>query len=117
MGPKEKIIYFNQRFLKLINIMLETSKPSLDIQIEFYSSTLPVFIAMFVKRANKNTLVEAMQKALDVEKEISSIENKSPSEDLRSYQTTKKVIFKEENKDKDAFYMDSLQKNHENISK
>jgi hypothetical protein len=51
-----------------------------------------------------------MQEALDVEKEIYSIASKSPSEDSRSSQTTKKVIIKEENKDKDAFDMDSLQK-------
>jgi hypothetical protein len=86
MGPKEKIKYFNQRFLKLLNKMPETSKPSLDIQIDFYSSTLPVSISMFVKRENKNTLTEAMQEALEVEKEISSIASKYPIEDSRSSQ-------------------------------
>jgi hypothetical protein len=60
MGPKEKIKYFNQRFLKLLNKMPETSKLGLDIQIDFYSSTLPISISMFVKRARKNTLTEAM---------------------------------------------------------
>jgi hypothetical protein len=110
MGPKEKIKYFKMIFLKLINKIPETSKPNLDIQIDFYSSTLPVSIAMFIKRANKNTLIEAMHEALEVEKEISSIASKSSSEDSISSQTTKKVIIKEEKKDKDAFDMGSLKK-------
>jgi hypothetical protein len=110
MGPKERIKYFNQRFLKLLNKMPETSKPGLDIQIDFYSSALPVSIAMFVKRESKNTLTEAMQEALDVEKEISSIASKSPSEDSRSSITTKKTIIKDERKDKDVFDMENLQK-------
>jgi len=65
MGPKEKIKDFNQRFLKLINKMHETSKSGLDIQIDFYFSTLPVSIAMFIKCANKNTLTEAMHEGLE----------------------------------------------------
>ena len=110
MGPKEKIKYFNQRFLKLINKISKTPKPGLDIHINFYSSALPVSIAMFVKHTNTNILIEAMQEALDVEKEISSIASKSPSEDSISYITTKKKIIKDERKDKDVFDMDSLQK-------
>jgi hypothetical protein len=61
MGPKEKIKYFNQSFFKLLNKMPETYKPGLDIQIDFYYSTLPVSISMFVKHENKNTLIEAVQ--------------------------------------------------------
>jgi hypothetical protein len=108
MGPKEKIKYFNQRFLKLLNKISETPKPGLDIHINFYSSALPISIAMFVKHANTNILTEAMQEALDVEKEISIIASKSPREDARSSQATKKVIIKEEKKDKNVFDMDSL---------
>jgi len=67
MGPKERIKDFNKRFLKLLNKMSQTSKPGLDILIDFYSSALQVSISMFVKRASKNTLNEAMQYALDVE--------------------------------------------------
>jgi hypothetical protein len=67
MGPKERIKDFNKRFLKLLNKMSQTSKPGLDIPIDFYSSALQVSISMFVKRASKNTLNEAMQYALDVE--------------------------------------------------
>jgi hypothetical protein len=90
--------------------MQETSKPGLDIQIDFYSSTLPLSIAMFVKCSSKNTLTEEMHEALDVEKEISSIASKSPSEDSRSSITTKKEIIKDERKDKDVFDMENLQK-------
>jgi hypothetical protein len=53
--------------------MPETSKPGLDIQIDFYSFALPVSIAMLVKHASKITLTKSIQEALDVENEISSI--------------------------------------------
>lgn len=47
---------------------------------------------------------------LEVEKEMSSIANKSSIEEPRSSQTVKKAIMKEKKKDKDSFDMDSLQK-------
>ena len=88
--------------------MFETSKPILYIHTNFDSSALPVSIAMFVKCASKNALTEAMQEALNVEKEISSIASKSPNEDSRSSITTKKEIIKEERKDTNVFDMESL---------
>jgi hypothetical protein len=87
-----------------------TSKPGLYVQIDFYSSALPVSISMFVKCASKNALTKAMQEALNVEKEISSIASKSLGEDSRSSMTTKKRIVKYERKDKNVFEMEDLQK-------
>ena len=42
MGPKETIKYFNQRFFKFLYKIPDTSKPGVDIQIDFYSSALPI---------------------------------------------------------------------------
>jgi len=53
---------------------------------------------------------KAMQEDLEVEKEMSSIANKSSIEEPRSSQIVKKAIMKEKKKDKDSFDLDSLQK-------
>ena len=44
---KEKVNDFNQRFINLLNCILE--KPAESIQVEFYTTALPPSIAMFVK--------------------------------------------------------------------
>jgi hypothetical protein len=51
-----------------------------------------------------------MQKALDVENEISSMVSKSPCGDSISSLTTKKAIIKEERKDKYVFDKENLHK-------
>jgi hypothetical protein len=68
MNPKEKIKDFNQIFLTLMNKILEDSRPADNVIIEFYTTTLPSSIAIFVKRAGKNTLAETFEETLDVEK-------------------------------------------------
>ena len=46
----EKIKDFNSRFNKLLNKIPNTSVPSAKIQIEWYISSLPSNIAIFVDR-------------------------------------------------------------------
>ena len=54
----KKIKDFNSRFNKLLNKIPTTSKPGvLDVQIEWYISSLPSNIEIFVDRANKATWV------------------------------------------------------------
>ena len=50
----EKVKYFNQRFINLLNHIPE--KPAESIQVEFYTAALPPAIAMFVKAREKGTL-------------------------------------------------------------
>jgi len=57
----ERIKDFNSRFNKLLNKIPTTSKPAVDMQIEWYISSLPSNIAIFVDKANKVTLVENMK--------------------------------------------------------
>jgi len=73
MDSKEKFKDFNQRFMSLINKILATSKPTNDVSIEFYTSTLPVSMAMFVKRDEKATLEEIFKEAIKVEKDMLSL--------------------------------------------
>jgi len=56
-NPDEKIKYFNSRFNKLLNKIPATTKPVVDVQIEWYISSLPSNIEIFVDRANKAIVV------------------------------------------------------------
>lgn len=46
MNSREKIKDFNSRFNKLLNKILVNSRPGVDVQIEWYISTLPSDIGM-----------------------------------------------------------------------
>lgn len=56
MDSKEKVKDFNQRFISLKNKILVESRPRDDVVIEFYTSSLPEMMAMFVKQKEKTTL-------------------------------------------------------------
>jgi hypothetical protein len=67
MNENEKVKYFNERFISLvIRIPIKTVEA---IQIEYYVSTLPPNIAMFVKTQRKLTLVDNFAEAIQVEKD------------------------------------------------
>jgi hypothetical protein len=51
----------------LINKILDTSKPVEDVSIEFYTSSFPVTISMFVKRVEKIPL-KTFKEAIKFEK-------------------------------------------------
>jgi hypothetical protein len=53
MDAKEKVKYINQRFLTLMDRIPQASNPIEDVSIEFYTSNLPISIAMFLKRMRK----------------------------------------------------------------
>ena len=74
MDPKERIKDFNQRFLTLKNKIPIASQPPEDIIIENYTSALPKYSRMFVKRAGKTTLVEMFEQDIKVEKDSMSYE-------------------------------------------
>ena len=68
---KEKVKDFNQRFINLLNYILE--KPLESIQVEFYIVALPPTIAIFVKAREKRALVENFLEDIKVEKDMASI--------------------------------------------
>lgn len=59
---------FNSRFNKLLNKILDTAKPSVDVQIEWYISSLPSDIIIFAGRDNIDTLVDNMKESIAIEK-------------------------------------------------
>ena len=72
MDPKEKVKDFNQRFLTLRNRIPATSRPTEDVTVEFYTSTLPGKISMFVRQKAKLTVTEKFEEAIKVEKDVNA---------------------------------------------
>jgi hypothetical protein len=67
MSPKERVKYFNQRFMTILNKFHPVEKPTQELQIEVYANVLPASISMFVKRAAKKTLAENFEEAKMIE--------------------------------------------------
>jgi len=73
----ERIKDFNSRFNKLLNKIRVASKHIVDVQIEWYISSLPSNIAIFIDRANRDTLVKNMKETLSIERRIIALEKRS----------------------------------------
>ena len=54
INVNEKVKEFNQRFITLLNKI--PNKSSKVVQIEYYTTSLPLLLAMFVKRKEIRTL-------------------------------------------------------------
>jgi hypothetical protein len=67
MTPKERVKYFNQIFMTILNKFQPVAKPTQELQIEVYANVLPASISMFVKRAAKKTLAENFEEAKMIE--------------------------------------------------
>lgn len=106
---KEPIKDFNSHFNKLLNKIPSTSKLSEEVQSEWYISTLPSNIAIFVDRANKTTLANNMKEAITIEKRFIALVKKIFVEERKS----KKVYFKEypkKKQSKDPLDLEGLKK-------
>jgi hypothetical protein len=66
MDTNEKVKYFNQHLFSLLKQIPRASKPVEDVTIEFYTSSLPMSMAMFVKNAEKIPLRQTFQEALKI---------------------------------------------------
>jgi hypothetical protein len=68
MDTNENVKYFNQRFICLIKRIPRFYKPVEYFTIEFYTSSLPMFMTMFFKNAEKDTFEATFQEALKIER-------------------------------------------------
>ena len=89
MGNKEKVQDFNQRFTTLLNSFNAATKPTEESLVEYYTTTLYLPIAMFVKRAGKVTLVENYEEAKKVEVDLDSVAKDALEFELKH--TTRKM--------------------------
>ena len=78
----EKFKEFNQRFITLLNRIPD--KTTEAIQIEYYTTALPLPVAMFVKRKEIRTFTENFVEAIKVEKDLASISNHQGNEEIKS---------------------------------
>ena len=86
---KDRIKYFNQRFINHLNRI--PKKLAESIQVEFYTVALPPFVAMFVKARQKRTLAENFIEALEVEKDIASIAGSQGNEENKPSSSEKPI--------------------------
>jgi hypothetical protein len=112
MDSKELVTDYNQCFLTLLKWIPRASKPVEDVTIEFYTSGLPMSMAMYVKNLEKGTLEEAFQEALKFEKNMTSLKGISSLEPSK-YKGKGKVSTSKPSEDKkpyDSMDMESLQR-------
>lgn len=72
MVLNERIKYFNQRFTKILNKFKDTEKPIEKIQVEVYYNVFPTSMSMFVKREEKEYILETFEVDKNIEQEIIS---------------------------------------------
>jgi hypothetical protein len=75
MNQKEKVKDFNQRFLTLKNKIPTDSMPAENLIIAYYAKDLHHTTTMWVKRSKKNTLLEAFEEAILIEKDMLSLKD------------------------------------------
>ena len=67
---KEKVKYFNQIFLNMLNHIPTTSNPNDAVLMEFYTRDLLLSMAMWVKMVGKVTLTETFDEDIKVDKDM-----------------------------------------------
>jgi hypothetical protein len=80
MNPKEKVKYFNQRFLTLKNRIPTDSMPVENLIVAYYTKALHHNVEIWVKRSKKSTLLEAFKEASQIEKHILSLKDNLTNE-------------------------------------
>jgi hypothetical protein len=91
MNPKEKVKYFNQRFLMLKNRIPTDSIPVESLIVAYYTKYLHHNIAIWVKRSKKSTSLEAFEEASQIKKDILSLKDNLSNEVEISPSSKKKI--------------------------
>jgi hypothetical protein len=119
MEAKEKVKDLNQMFLTLINKIPLASKPTDDVSIEFYTSSLSVSMVNFVKRTEKGTMEDTFKEAIKVDKGILILKGNLGAEVSKDKSNTKsKVTLKKNPEDKkyqESMDMEALKRIVKNI--
>jgi hypothetical protein len=91
----------------------QASKPTEDVTIEFYTSSLPMSLVMFFKNTEKTTLKSTFKEALKIQKNMLSlkgnfgVEFSKDKTNPKTKSTTTKIS--KEKKDIDFMDMETLQ--------
>ena len=79
INNNENVNEFNQRFITLLNKI--PNKPLEAVQIDYYTTSLLLPVAMFGKRKDIRTLEENFEEAIKVEKDLASISTHQGNEE------------------------------------
>jgi hypothetical protein len=90
INKKEMVKEFDQRFITLLNKIPDKAIEA--VQIEFYTTTLPPPVAMFVKRKEIRTLEENFVEAIKVEEDLVAISTHPRDEESEASTSEKKGI-------------------------
>jgi hypothetical protein len=91
INPKERIKYFNQRFLTLKNRIPMDSMPVENLIIAYYTKALHQSISIWVKRSKKVMLLEAFEEASQIKKDILKLKYTTSNEIETSSSFKKKI--------------------------
>jgi hypothetical protein len=120
MNPKEKVKDFNQRFLTLKNKIPADSMPAENMIVAYYAKALHHTTTMWVKRSKKNTLLEAFEEAVLIEKDMLSLKDNTNPETESTSSSKKKIEIltkpPSNKKDQEPIDMESLQKSFQKLS-
>jgi hypothetical protein len=91
MNHKEKVKDFNQRFLTLKNKIPADSMPTENLIVAYYDKALHHTTTMWVKRSKKNTLLEAFEEFVLIEKDMLSLKDNTNPEAESTSSSKKKI--------------------------
>jgi hypothetical protein len=91
MNPKEKLKYFNQKFLTLKNQIPTDSMAAQSLIVAYYTKSLHNNITIWVKRSKNYLLLEAFEKASEIEKDILILKHNIDSEVETTSSSKKKI--------------------------
>lgn len=110
---KENVKYLNQWFTTILNKFPMDVALDDSIMIDYYTSSLPHDIVIFIKCEENITLVENFATVLEVEKEflsIGTLEHESQEEEKTSDKKNQTSSIKTRDKDNDSFDFEGLEK-------
>jgi predicted Mrr-cat superfamily restriction endonuclease len=118
MDSKELVNDYNQHFLTLLKQIQRAYKIVEYVSIEFYTSSFPMSIAMFIKNVEKSTLEESFQESLKVEKNMLSLKGNPGVESSKDNVKSKEAMYKpsKDKKNYDSMDMETLQRIVKKIS-
>lgn len=112
MESKNQVKDFNQRFTTLLNMICVSSRPTIKVLIEFYTSSIIVTIIVCVNMRSRPTIVETFSKVVKFEKQmISLIKGDIEIEEKKESTLMNKVSNRtkhNESKNKEPIDIDSL---------
>ena len=120
MNPKEKVKYFNQRFITLKKKIHTNSMLAKKMIVSYYAKALHHTATMLVKRSKNNTLLESFEEAVLIENDMFSLKDNTNPKTKSNSSSKKKIEIltkpPSNKKDQEPIDMEILQKSFQKLS-